>query len=201
MTLDELKTEVRSYIAEPEAAFITDVEITRWLNLGQYDVVNKTGCLQNSADITENSGSFSLSSDAVRIKWVVYEGDKLTYMPFVEYLDVDERTDEGVVSHYTVKGNKIYTCYATPSGATITAYYDEIPDELSDSDDIPFNEEDRLVPFHNLLVLYAAYRAKLKAKEEDAGSMLQEYVAGLQNMKEILMPYQPRYVREVPDGG
>ena len=200
MELSELITEVRSYIAEPEAGFITDTEITRWLNLAQYDVVNKTQCLQNSADITESSGSFSLSSDAVRVKWVVYDGDKLTYMPFVEYLNVDSRTDVGVVSHYAVKGNKIFTCYATSSGATITVYYDEIPDELSASDDIPFNEEDRLVPFHNLLVLYAAYRAKLKAREEDAGSLIQEYMAGLQNMKEMLMPYQPRYIREVPNG-
>ena len=200
MELSELLTEVRSYIAEPEAGFITDTEITRWLNLAQYDVVNKTECLESKITLSETGSEFALPSDCLKVKWVLYNGDRLTYIPFTEYLNVSSRTDTGVVSHYTLRRHNLYLCYASDTANEITVYYVEIPDELSASDDIPFNEEDRLVPFHNLLVLYAAYRAKLKAREADAGSMAQEYSAGLQNMKEMLMPYQPRYIREVPNG-
>ena len=201
MTFVEIQTEVRSYVAEAEAGFFSDTEIKRWINLAQNDIIVKTECLESMATITKKGSGFALPADALKVKWVLYDNDKLDFFLFADYLKVKNRTEESTVSKYTLRRHNVYLCYAPESANEIDVYYVEIPDKLVDDTDVPLNGERHLYPFHNLLVLYATYRAKIKAREKDeANSYLQEYLAGLETIKMTMTKYQARYIREVEDG-
>ena len=194
----DLVSQVRTELSEPIEAFFLNAEIVVWLNKAQLEICTIAEALKKTVTVNlDGSANYALPADfhkeiRIRYKTGGSEFRNLEWMPNDRYLSFRTITTSSFPTHYTIVGNDLYI-YPTPTSTTDTFdhYYIALPQALDLDTSVPFNGEDRLTPYHELLVLYAAGKGKLNEGESEEGAVrMSAYYSGMQNMKHALR--QPR---------
>lgn len=160
--LTALITRVRDIIEDSGGTFITDAEITRYLNEGMLDLAARLRLLQAESSGTTSGSSISLPADFVAAISLRLGTDD------VEFVDDDTfwmSSDDGTTPVRTLGRvfNDTIELYPTPS--TGTAYklrYSKKPTALATGTDTPALPEE----LHRKLVFYAASLVRLKEEAE-----------------------------------
>lgn len=167
------------------------------LNAGALDVAMRTYCLITTATATvvASTQEYTLPSDCLKLLSVLYGGsgnwEKLeaTTEDWLDRYINDWRNVTGTIYAYYRRGNDTIGLYKTPTsseaGTDYLKYiYVEKPDSMTITTSDPFNNDTSLLPYHELVVLYAQSRIKsMLGKQGQADSIEANYLMKCREMK------------------
>ena len=173
MTLENLISRFRLLVPECPSTVISDADLTSLLNDGQLDITMKTNCLAQYAEqnVVDGTQEYSIPSDSIKITAVYYGGTgnweklpEVTMNWLSQNRGDDWINDTGEIMTYFKRRDKI-GLYKTPTSSEagtnyLRIYYTEQPDSLTGSTNVPFSGLAHLYPYHELVLLYAMYKAK-----------------------------------------
>ena len=169
-TVDDLVTEVRSFLNESTAAFWTDAEIERWINNGVRNIAARAHCIEETESIVISSATteYALSSSYVAVKRVLYQSGATAYKALLrgqkeQIGHVDKDLEEPEFFYESGEGVVIYpikdSSTVTSSGNTIYVVYVPAVSTLSGTSAIPTPEQ-----FDRAIVYYATAQALFKKR-------------------------------------
>ena len=200
MTLDDLRTQLRIIVKDVNSERWTDTQLTDIINIAQQNVMALTWNVCGSTSIVTAIGQreYALPLNVYAIQRVTLDNKLITEIS-IPKLDEDnnweDSTTEATPTQYYTKR------YFTPSetnwimgfdpipSSTQTAkiYFNQIPTDMSDSTDIPFEGEYKLTPYHSILILYSAYWINLiDNKQAEAGIFYNQYIREIGNMEKYI---------------
>ena len=198
MTLTQIRTRFRLLVPEVNSGILSDTNLNLFINDGALDVVRRTDCLWNvyDQDVVDGTRTYSPPSDSIKILEVWYGGTgaweklpKVTMQFLAHEIDDEWMNNTGTIcSYYEAEQNTI-GLYRTPTSneagtSYLRIYYVEQPDTLVNDSDTPFNNMTNLYPYHDLILLYAMYKAKqMMGKWEQAVAIENNYLAKCREMK------------------
>lgn len=194
LTLTDLITQTRIFLRDTASDSarqrFSDTQITDFINNGQRELNLKVWGVINSSAITLVSGTteYSLPSDHIFVLRVTVEHRPIVERTF-SFLDESDFSwikSTGAVQNYYVRVDSSIVAGVSKesigfnpisSGTAIAVIqYLAQPTNLSAGSDLPFSGNNRLVPFHQALSYYGAYRGHLAQRDlELAGVYLREY--------------------------
>lgn len=185
------------------------------INIVQDDIVAFTKCLKGRCLVTPIAeyGEYRLPNDLLTIDRVTYsisdsttDHKRLTWMSLAD-LDIDKMTWEGIGSglprEYYERRNYI-GLYPKPSSTYATTKalkidYWKKPEALSDDDDIPFDGDYSLYPYHDLIIIGVVIMCKKDEGSWQEVQVLQvEYAALLKSLHDyvLMRPDEQTIIRE-----
>lgn len=183
MTLGTMIAEVRSEVAEPNPGFMTDAEITRWLNVGLSDFCIWSRILNSSSTVPSQAGKkdYTLDPRYMQMRKVFYDGNRLRPLTYEQVLSLSDRANidyQDVPKYYYFMGSATtFRClflYPVPSvgGKTIEMWYIAKPLTLINTTDVPVLDPD----YHHAIILFAVSKAHQKQRQfEEARRIRDEY--------------------------
>lgn len=199
-TLTQLITQVRANIDEDTARFWTDAQITQWLNDGLRDLGRRTETIQSyntSLSAVAGTAKYNLPADVIRIHRVefvptgqttVYPLQAATYEEMDSIWGINQQSQSSYPMYYVLWGypggaaTLQIQLFPIPSQAgQIRLYYYRQPAALVSGSDVP----ELPGGWEDLLVHYAEYRAKRKAKDptwQEAKQLYEEAVTHMVNV-------------------
>lgn len=186
-TLSDLISYVRAEISEPTPGFVSNDEVTRWLNRANYDLADAAGMESGTSQtITTSNGTeaYSLNSDFGLVEQVelIDQNDSTRYYSLIP-IDISERVDsKGTPRSYYILAGSLYLNPMPDGVYTIRVWYYKVGATLVANTDTP------IIPsrFHDLLTLFAVSQAKRKGDDPAFLTYLNDYVAGRSGMVEYL---------------
>jgi hypothetical protein len=204
MTAATIIAEARSQWNEPSAAFITDAEALRWLNLAQADFVRKTKCLRYtwtfSTAANQQDYPFPLDARVMEMLWVLCESLPLWPVTIAE-LDAFSTSwrqtaggPTGQPDFYYVSGihDSEMGFFNCPDDIyIISAYYVEDPPLISLTSEYPKIQE----TYHDLLMLYVESRGHRKNRDyQQAQTVQAEYNTEVERARVQFTSLQPERI-------
>lgn len=199
LTLTQIRSDARIFVKDASSTRqrFTDTQFNTFINQGQRDIVNAVWPIQKttSFDLVNGTTYYSLPTDIIEIGRVTRQFRNLLEVS-LQKLDSDFTNSSWALSGGTpqyyfqdpAQTDKIgfYPFpNSTSSTGTITVHYYAEADTLSSDSDVPFNDEERFTPYHDLLTFYTAYRIFMIEGEVDRASIYrQEYESRLQVMRD-----------------
>lgn len=196
-TLTSLITQVRSNVDEAAARYWSDAEITQWLNDGVKDIGRRTEAIQSfstSISVVAGTATYNLPADLIRLHRIEFDPTGSTQIYPVKITTFEEIDSVWGINQASQASYPSYAViWGYPGGAaTLTIqlfpvpsqpgnlklYYYRVPVLMvngSDTPEIPGGWDD-------ILVHYAEYRAKRKAKDptwQEAKQLYEEEVVRL----------------------
>lgn len=142
LALNDLLSELRARVAEPNSGYYTKEELVRWLNLGLRDFCTRTKLLRTSATANSVIGQkkYALPTDYQIMEKAFYDSTELTPLTDDELMGATTRTGidtAGASRAYYVRGaadsGLCLFLYPVPSAIkVIEIWYVAQPDALSD---------------------------------------------------------------------
>lgn len=185
LNLGEIRTEVRRRTADiPDPkVFFTNSELNAIINEGHRLVCNGTWVIHRSTSISLVSGTtyYSLPTDILEITRVTREYSLLkeTTLDARDAESEDWEETGGTPAYYfqdRARPDQIgFHPFPNSSSSTGTVRINYIAQAgtLSSDSDVPFNDSDRYVAYHDVLVYYGCYVVFLKANDPRATQYLQ----------------------------
>lgn len=169
-TLTTLRNVVASKIGLDNAAGNEQTLMDEWINQGIVDILLKTRCYVDSADMATQVGvgDYDLDTDILTILEMFLVSGGSTYslerVTPNELIDMKRRTAaaSGPSLYYAVMGSNMLSIYPTPSSVdTITVYYVPRPSALSAGGDDPSTAAKGGIPleYHSGIEYYALWQA------------------------------------------
>lgn len=168
VTLGGLVTEVRSFIVEPTASFVSDLEIETWINKAVMNVVAWSRCMTGSTQFVLDTGvtEYEMLDNYVAVTGVQYQSGATKFRS-LKPTNVNQRDrvakgfdkpeffyeDNGVVGILPLKDTDTHTA----TGNTIYVLYVPLQSKLETPDAIPTPAD-----YDELIVYYATWHAFLK---------------------------------------
>jgi len=193
-TLSSLRTQIRFTINDPS----TDTVVQRWhddqinivINEAQRQISDDSWCLHGSTEISCITGttSYALPNDCYAISRVLFNNSNILPQATIGSLDMNQsywfKQSTGVpINYYWTWNNKIGLYYVPDIPYILDIdYIKEATDMVNDSD-IPFDGNNRLNAYHELIVWYASAYLMLCDKKTEATAFLSFYTNGLTRMK------------------
>lgn len=187
MTLTEMRDRARSVVRDTAKEFITDADLTAWINEAYLDLVTRFGLLKKEFSIAMGAagtsvvdGTVDLPADFIAMTKLRLAGE--TGFPVSDddwwmYSDGDADPSPPV---FRVFNEKLEIFPAPSTGTAIRLRYVYQPTALAASDSIPAVSEE----LHHLLIRYAQAQAKYKKHEFEAGDRyLQMYESGMRDAR------------------
>lgn len=207
MNAGEMVLQVRSMVGETQEGFFTNLDIKRWLNLGQLDFCQKTRLLTTSSTSESVAGQkkYGLKDDVMFILKVFYDGDKLSPKDLHQILAIVDRGSidtEGTPRNYYLMGTTdsglCLFLYPVPqdAGDDIEMWYMQRPDELEEDSDTSLIRPE----FHMALCHYACRFARMKRREvteaRDEFAAYMDYVDQANEWRQQMQLDEPIYQKE-----
>src|SRR5689334_3142602 len=165
-TLAQFRTAVAAKIGLDNSTSGDQPAIDLWVNEGVLDVLMRTSCKVQSAELnlTSGAGDYTVDTDILRIVKATTTSQSVTY-------DLEERSMDDILAmrnasstsispaqYYAMVGSDLFLIYPTPSSDddTVTFYYVPRPATLSASSDSP---EEIPAEFHKAVEFYALSEA------------------------------------------
>jgi len=173
MLVSAMITKVRYNLAEPSTTtnpFITDTEITSWINEGYRDFCEKTGVLQEKYEqgFTANQQEDAFPSHFLSLHTMEWKNsdEEITPLEPDYMIDLDRNTDNtGTPEKYYLRAYNIYGLEPIPDEAgTVILHISIVPKTDLTTTDSPSID----TRFHDALIYYATHIGKLKNKDADA---------------------------------
>lgn len=174
LTLSQLRDQIRLHVKDVGTSStrqtFTDTQLNSLINEAQRDVVNGVWPIQKSTSFELVSGTtyYALPTDLIEVTRVTWTDKNLKETTFIAEDAAAsnaqwERTGGQPTSYFqdpTQPGYVGFKPYpnSTTSTGTIKMQYVAYATDLSSDSGVPFNSINRLVPFHDLLVLYPCYK-------------------------------------------
>lgn len=204
MLFSEIKTRVKRQFGDESGALIDDLDITRWANDGQVDIIRKTDALMSlqSTVVTLGTTNVTLPTDFLFAKKVVMNQIPLELVSFSEgFITSTSYSQNSAPGTCYVWNNKLYF-NAEQAKGSVQLYYNRRPAALVVDADIP----EIPVQMHEDLVRFCIARAKeLNEDMEGAGLIMSDYNQRVNLARsEISNPDSNSYnaIRTLPgDGG
>ena len=181
-TLVTIRTNVRTEIQEPTAAFWTDSEINRFINEACDDLVEAARVEVGPSTITAVAGteSYALPVDFGRTRFVEREtnvGSGL-YTPLRAAELADRRSEKSIPSGYFIFNGNIYLTPTPDNAYKIRVwYYAAHVTLVNDSDTPTFPAR-----FHRLAELFTVGQCKRKASDPAYSTYISDYSVGRSDM-------------------
>lgn len=182
--LDELISRVRNSLEDSAGGYITDGEITDWLNEAYLDIAARQGLLQATLSTTMGAAGTSVANGTIDLPddFLVIIGLRLGGDTNTRLVDDNEfwaHYDDGaspIDTLYRVYNDKIELYPAPTSGTEVSLRYTRKPVPLSAGSDEPAIPE----PEHKRMVRYAqAHGMRKEEREGLSDRYLAEYEEGL----------------------
>ena len=180
MTLTQMLAEFRIRLPLCTSTRVSDAILTRWLNEAQGIMCRKTGCLATKSYCATVSGQaeYDIPTDLLMITpdgGVQYYDTSATDYHKLQAVTMDwldqhvgdwRNAGSGTPTSYYRRGSVIGV-YPKPNttGDKIYIYYWEDASNMTADGDEPFNDEERLRPYHDLLLIYALYKGQETSDE------------------------------------
>jgi len=179
MSRSDMREDVRDLIAEESTAYITDAELNRWINRGQYEVALLLTedllwelSASSTEEITIGKSEYSIPSDMLRIVNMhtdTYEVNVVFSSHGPRYrLNTSFNSDQTKPTAY-IQGNSILVYPASTSAGTMTIFYTKRPSEMATDAATP----DLNLVLHDLIVYYAGSKAAIKIRDYGMAQTLQ----------------------------
>lgn len=182
--LTELISRVRNSIEDSAGNYITDGEITDWLNEAYLDIAARQGFLQATLSTTMGAAGTSVANGTIDLPsdFLVLSNLRLGTETRTRLVDDDEfyaNYDEDTVpteTLYRIFNDKIELYPRPDTGTAVTLRYSRKPTALSAGADVPAIPETE----HKRMVRYAQAHAMRKEEREGLSDRyLAEYEEGL----------------------
>ena len=177
-------TNFRSDVDEDTADFVTDAQITQWINAGLRNISFVTKMYPEFASATcDSSAYYTLPSDLENLGAVTYIDTTGKHFPVMKVSPVHAQ-DLGFTStlakYYSREGNRLYL-FGTPSTGTIRVYATR-PPKTSANNSLYID----LLPEHyDVLNQFCAWKFWARRRElDEAGFARRLYVDMLEMVKE-----------------
>jgi len=160
-TLGDVITQVKRQFGDESGVQITDVDITRWVNQGQMEIVNKNPMIQATASQSTivKQQTYPVPPDIIQIESVMYDGCILQPRNFEGIraeLGSANSTQQGTPEFWYTWADLIYLWPVPDTVKSITVNYSKTPKVVSSPSDtlgVPDRYFDRVCEY----VLSKAY--------------------------------------------
>lgn len=184
LTTEEMIAEVRAGLHEPAEGFITDAEITRWLNFACIDIVTRTKILTSDVKTDSATGQkkYGLPSDFMLVEKLFYQNLELVPLDIHQLLTVGDHSslDQQAAQpeHYYIRGAQnsplclhLWKVPSTTITDAIHLFYIAKPDAMIEGSTFPLSSE-----WSYAAALWATARGHRKQRQlPDAKTCMDEY--------------------------
>jgi hypothetical protein len=184
VTTEEMIAEVRASIAEPSEGYITDAEITRWINFALLDIVTRARILTSDAKTGSVAAQkkYGLPSDFMLVEKVFFQNLELVPLDIHQLLTVSDHTgldqQSATPEHYYIRGAQdsplclfLWKVPTTTIADAIHLFYIAKPDAMIAGSTFPLSSE-----WAYAAALWATARAHRKQRQlADSRLCLGEY--------------------------
>lgn len=198
LTKSQIISEVRRLVQDSNGTSRqrwTDLQISTFINMAQDEIVSLTWCLHNEYHGMTRSGTTNyVMPETLFVPERVYYDNKV--LPEISESKLDS-TDENWISASTATPTYYYIhrttvtwlgLYPSPDNAkSLDVYYYEQPANLDNDNSRPFNNCDKLNPYHYLIVLWVTHYCFLQeGKIATATQFYNLYSLRIKDMKDSL---------------
>lgn len=165
-TLAQFRTAIAAKIGLDNSTSGDQGAIDLWVNEGVTDVLMRTNCKVQSADLnlTADTGDYTVDTDVLKIVKATTTSQSVSYdlqqVPADDILAMRNASSTSIspAQYYAMLGSDLFMIYPTPSSSTdtVTFYYVPRPATLSASSDSP---DEVPAEFHKAIEFYALAEA------------------------------------------
>jgi hypothetical protein len=172
LTLSEARSAIRRNVRDTASSTslrrYSDAVLLAYVNEAQRVIINATWASSDSSTqaAVSGTGTYAYPSEAIHVWRVTYAGANLPELDF-RWKDVDTQnnawetttgTPEAFVRDRSEPGTIRLSPVPSASGSEVKLFYfQRVPDLASDTD-VPFDSDDRLYPYHDLIVYHVSAR-------------------------------------------
>ncbi len=207
LTLSELRAQVRIRIKDANASRqrYTDVQINALLNESHRDIVNATWVIAKSTSFALVSGTtyYLMPTDVIDIQRVTFRDVPLKEISFQGQDGQTASAWElsgGLPSRYFQDATQVgYIGFypwpnSTSSTGTVKMQYYAEANTLSSDSDIPFDNQNRYLPYNDLLTIFTCYKIfLLEGETAKSDAYAKEYENRLALMRDRVRS-KPNYM-------
>lgn len=175
MNLQELRTEVRNMLDEPDdmQSFFSNDEIDSWLNQAQFEIAKEAKHLKNTSYILTTDGvtQYELPDDCMEVFKATLDKTPLSKVSLE-----DKEHKKG----YYEWEDDLHLSFNPGEDLELKVWYYYLPWPMEKDTDEPEVPEE----YQHLLILYAVYKAKQKDRQyNEAEIFKRDFMEGLYQMK------------------